>query len=173
MGERGPLPQSRAARVLSMNASRRPLPPKGGEPEPAAAVDDEPLPESPPSLLSKVGRLEWRRLQPILERRGHWKARFHDTVVGLCVAKEDWTYAKQLLDKEGRILQVPVLTATGDETGRMKSVTHPAWKMKREAKREIDEACKHLGLTPASEPRVRVDGGRKERKQGAYERRQK
>lgn len=148
MGRRGPLPQSREARLLAGNPGKRPLPAPGGGIAhllsgyvPPAEVDLGPVPE-PPKPLTGEARAEWDRVAPELHRRG-WLRPVETTALYVyCRSWEEWRRAEEGLRR-----------ALADPKAKASDVR--VWQsIVRSAERFTLRMGREFGMTPASRARL-------------------
>ena len=96
-----------------------------------------PIP-SPPSVLDKHGKAEWKRVAPILHARGHLDAGAVSTLENYCRSVALCRTYTATLDAEGHVI-------TGG-TGPQK---HPAFNMLMSVMREQRLLAAELAITPA------------------------
>lgn len=92
---------------------------------------------SPPGGLNDHGRAEWKRVAPILHRRGHLTDDTLATLESYCRAVGLARAYNALMDDEGHVLK-----------GERGAQSHPAFKMLMGVMREIRLLAAELGLTP-------------------------
>jgi P27 family predicted phage terminase small subunit len=152
MGRRGPPPKPTKLRELEGNPSRRPL--NDREPKPKAG-------RVPcPTWLSAEAKAEWRRIVPELKRLGLLTTVDRTALACYCQAHAELVQATRTLDKEGRVVKVPVVawdkgSGTHEVVGH-KLQTHPAVRLQRDAFGRVKQFLAEFGLTPASRSRLRT-----------------
>lgn len=125
------------------NPGKRPLP---------ASPTFAPLEVRPPRQLSPQAKLLWRRLVREFAASGLLRATDREALVVYC---DLWaTYE----DAMAKVRQFGALVRTrSKDSGTPAIVVSPAWRVARDAKREMDSLWSRFGLTPID--RARLDAG--------------
>ncbi len=144
---RGPPPKPTRLKILEGNPGRRPI--SDREPAPKAATP------ALPAWLSKEAKAEWKRIVPELRRLGLLTLVDRAALAAYCQAYAELASLTQLLDEEGRVLDVDVFDKAGAVTGSKKQA-HPAARLQRDAFGRVKQFVTEFGLTPASRTRVRA-----------------
>ena len=153
MGERGPVPQPTALRLL--NGETRPSQINYNEPQP---TEEEVV---PPEGMSDEALKVWYSMSADLIRTGVLKAWDNLAYAEFCEAAVTAREAQRALDEEGEVIDSPIIDRQGKVTGHRTAV-NPWWKVRREASTAIFAGAARFGLTPADRTRIQVDnGGRK------------
>lgn len=147
MGRRGPSPTPSRLQELRGNPGKRAI--NRHEPKPAIGAVC-------PSWLSKLAKIEWKRIAPELERLGLLTMVDQTALASYCQAHAELIEATKRLDKDGRIIDIPVYNKTGEEVGSIQK-QHPAVKLQRDAFTRVKQFLAEFGLTPASRARLQVD----------------
>jgi P27 family predicted phage terminase small subunit len=144
----GRRPKPSKLKKLAGNPGRRPLP---KEPELALGVP------TCPGWLSKEAKEEWKRIVPQLKKARLLVLIDRVALAAYCQAWAELAQATEMLDREGRIIEQPVVSsATGKKTGAVKKA-HPAVKHQRDAFAQVKKFLIEFGLSPAS--RSKAAGG--------------
>lgn len=120
-----------------------------------------------PSWLSKAARAEWKRIVPELDRLGILTHVDRVALAAYCQATAELEEATEILNREGRIITVPIVVRnkqTGEEkvVGEKKAV-HPATRVQKEAYAHIRQFITEFGLTPSSRSRIHATPQEEER----------
>jgi len=99
---------------------------------------------SPPRWLGSVARAEWRRVAPMLHKRGLMARRFVAALAGYCRAYGELVEAQRLIELEGR-------TVTTDKGN---VIQHPAVGMANRAADQLRAYLVEFGLSPSAEGRL-------------------
>jgi P27 family predicted phage terminase small subunit len=148
MGRRGPVPKPTRLKLLEGNPGKRPIP--GNEPVPP--------PGRPvcPSWLPAEAKAEFERVVPILADMGLLASADQAVLIGYCVSIAELEQATRQLEKDGRVIDVPIVNKSGDIVGhRMRP--HPLLTFQRDALGRLKALAPELGLTPAGRPRLTVN----------------
>lgn len=111
-----------------------------------------------PSWLSEQGKTEWRRITPELKRLHLLTVVDRAALAAYCQAYAELEEATELLNKEGRIITVPIMGNVDKEWVQVgeKKVAHPANRLQRDGFARVKQFLAEFGLTPAS--RARLEG---------------
>jgi len=145
MGLRGPLPKPTRLRILQGNPGKRALP--KGEPQPKPGIP------RCPRWLSANAKAEWRRIVPELKRLGLLTIADLAGLCAYCQAFAELQDATRTIDREGRIVTVPVLNGKGEHVGDIRKA-HPAVKLQRDAFARVKSFLCEFGLSPATRPKL-------------------
>lgn len=144
MGLRGNPPVPTA--ILKLRGSQR-----------AAKRTKEPQPKvegaTCPEWLSAEAKTEWRRIVPELRRLGLLTLVDRTALAAYCQAHAELRLATETVDKEGRVIEEPIVDKEGDVVGH-KLKPHPAVKMQRDAMQRIKQFIAEFGLSPSARARV-------------------
>jgi P27 family predicted phage terminase small subunit len=143
----GRRPKPTKQKKLSGNPGRRPLPP---EPKLEAGIP------TCPDWLSQEGKEEWRRLIPQLKKARMLVAIDRAALAACCQAWAEFEIATKTLDKEGRIIDEPIVRG-GEQIGTIKKA-HPAKKQQADALSRLKSLLIEFGLTPASRSKAAAGG---------------
>ncbi len=152
MAKRGRPPKSRAARVLSGNAGKRPLPPVDDAPlapgevsaeQSAREVASLPVPQAP-KHLGAAAREEWQRLAPIMVRQGLLRQLDLAAFEQRCEVYSRWRKAKAVVARKG---------LTYEHNGLYRK--RPEVQIMAECERLMRQFDSEYGLTPAARARVK------------------
>lgn len=152
MGRRGPPPKPTRLKEIAGNPGKRPL--NSREPKPEAGAPGM------PSWLSTEAKAEWRRIVPALEQLGLVTKVDRTALAAYCQAHAELADATKLLDKEGRVVEEPIVQRCREMGETVESVIgfkkklHPAVRLQRDAFARVKAFLGEFGLTPASRTRV-------------------
>ena len=138
MGARGPAPKPTALKIIEGNPGRRPL--NRAEPKPSPIAPDC------PAWLDKVGKAEWRRIAPELERLGLLTGVDLVAMAGYCQSYSRWRACLTVLAKEG----LTVETSSGYLMPR------PEVAIGNRALVDMRAFCVQFGLTPSARSRMQL-----------------
>lgn len=138
----GPNPQSSEMRLMK---GRSPGRDSGGRVVNVAPEHERAAPD-PPRWLPTEARAEWDRVVPGLAKLGLLKREDCAALTAYCCAWDSFTQAMQELAKGPRYIP----TSTGGLTG------HPALRDAAQAQQMLRQWASEIGLTPASESRLRA-----------------
>ena len=110
----------------------------------AIAADKAETVPSPPRWLGSVARAEWRRVAPMLHKRGLMARRFVAALAGYCRAYGELVEAQRLIEAEGR-------TVTTDKGN---VIQHPAVGMANRAADQVRAFLVEFGMSPSAEGRL-------------------
>lgn len=152
MAKRGRRPKPTRVRELEGNPSKRPY--NRREPQPTEGR------VTCPSWLSTKGKAEWKRITPELRRMRLLTIVDRAALAAYCQAYAELEEATEILNREGRIIIVPITyrdKQTGEEKiSGEKRVAHPANKLQRDGFARVKQFLAEFGLTPAS--RAKLEG---------------
>lgn len=155
MGRRGPPPKPTRLAELQGNPGKRPL--NRREPKPEGEIG------SVPKWFCAEAKAEWRRILPELKRLTLATILDRAALSAYCLAWAELVDATQMLEQEGRYLQVPVVGTKRHGKGVSEPVIlgytqkqHPAVKLQRDAFTRVKQFLAEFGLTPASRSRLEV-----------------
>jgi P27 family predicted phage terminase small subunit len=132
-----------ALKKLQGNAGKRKL--NAREPKPKLGVPEMPM------HLSKLAKVAWRRLIPILSAMKVLTVADGDALGGYCSAITQWILSDAAIAKYG------ILTAELDEsTGTSILRTNPAVRVRSDALRHMRSFESEFGLTPASRSKLSI-----------------
>jgi P27 family predicted phage terminase small subunit len=106
-----------------------------------------------PSHLTKEARREWKRVLPLLLRRGSLTESDGTALALYAETFARWVAAKKEIEERGIVCDVVVLNSNGQPVTTRK--TNPALKIAENCERSLGKFLKELGLTPASRERVK------------------
>jgi P27 family predicted phage terminase small subunit len=106
-----------------------------------------------PSHLTKEARREWKRVLPLLLRRGSLTESDGTALALYAETFARWVSAKRELDERGIVCDVVVLNSNGQAVTVRKP--NPALRIAENCERSLGKFLKELGLTPASRERVK------------------
>ena len=102
----------------------------------------------PPAFLSRLAKREWKRVAPLLHRRGLLEERDVAALACYCRAWSELVEAQKVLAAEGRT----TLTAQGTLK------LHPMVTVANKASDQIRGFCVEFGLSPSARMRVSTPG---------------
>jgi P27 family predicted phage terminase small subunit len=144
---KGRKPKPTRLKVLTGNPGQRPL------------NADEPMPPrgrpTCPAWLPKEAKAKWRKLVPMLDQLGLLTLADADTLAAYCVAWSELKAATDALERDGRMIEVPVVNRQGEEVGQ-RTVAHPAITHQRSALAAIRQYSALFGLDPSSRVRLKA-----------------
>lgn len=138
---RGRKPTPTALKVLRGNPGKRRL--NQDEPTPELAID-----AVPPDSLTKPGKIEWRRLAPILGRLGMLTETDTDALVGYCEAYANWRQAQQKIHQFGMVIKA--------KDPKQLPVISPYVRIAHNAMNQMRAFLVEFGMTPSSRSRIKV-----------------
>lgn len=139
MGARGPAPQPTALKLLRGNPGHQKL--NRQEPKP------RPVAPKCPDWLDLIGKREWRRIVPELDRLGLL------TTVDMAALASYCTLYSTIVQCE-RVIQAEGFTALVGEKGYLQQ--RPEVAIRQKAILAIKAFCAEFGLTPSSRGRMTV-----------------
>jgi P27 family predicted phage terminase small subunit len=142
---RGRRPKPISLKILSGTARAGRLP--KDEPRPECAAPRR------PSWITGRARAEWDRVVPLLLSLGLLSKLDLGALASYCIAVANLETETRTLEREGRIIEIPVRNRHGDEIGKRK-VAHPSVKSQRDAMAEVKSFLAEFGLSPSSRTRV-------------------
>lgn len=148
MAGRKPIPTD--LKILNGNPGKRPLPKN----EPKPLVKDQTC----PAILDSIGKVEWKRLIPELERLGLLTMADRSAITGYCVAFSKWIKAEQVLKDDGMVYKITKTDRNGTPVSDY-FMARPEVFIAHQMASLILKYCTEFGLTPSS--RVRLSAGKK------------
>lgn len=147
----GRKPKPIALRVLEGNPGHRPIPADSPEPELPAECP------APPSYLSRMAKIEWRRVAPELYRLGLLKGLDVQPLAIYCQAYADLRKAQEVLNRDG--LTYIHVNKAGEEN----LTVRPEHYIVQACMKQIKVFCTEFGMTPSSRSRLslpseKIDG---------------
>lgn len=149
MGRRGPPPTPTKLNELRGNPGKRVRNRREPQPTPGAPPC--------PRWLSAEAKAEWRRIVPELDRLGLVTLVDRTALAAYCQAHAELAQATQILEDEGRVLEVDVFNKAGEVSGSVKKL-HPAVKLQRDAFARVKQFLGEFGLSPSSRTRLQTPG---------------
>ena len=146
MGKRGPAPVPTALKILSAGRGRRPK----ASTEPAPTLGEPEM----PAWLNDEAKAEWCRIVPELSAVGVLTVVDRAALAAYCAAWSELRAATNLIDKEGRLIDVDVYARESGEKVGARRVVHPAVKLQREAFGLVKAFLVEFGLSPSSRTRI-------------------
>lgn len=146
----GRKPKPIALRVLEGNPGHRPIPADSPEPE-LPAECPEPL-----SYLSRMAKIEWRRVAPELYRLGLLKGLDVQPLAIYCQAYADLRKAQEVLNKDG--LTYIHVNKAGEEN----LTVRPEHYIVQACMKQIKAFCTEFGMTPSSRSRLSLPSEKKD-----------
>lgn len=143
---RGRKPKSLSQKVLEGNPGKRAL-----KNEPRPTLGDPPMPEG----LTADARAEWFRVLPELRKMGILAVCDGADIAGYCQARARWLQAEAIVEKEGPVVDEPVLI-NGVATKFVRKKKHPAVTVSNQAAVLMKSFAAELGLSPTSRARLDV-----------------
>ena len=147
MARKGPAPRPAKLKMLDGTYRADRDGPLG--PEPAAG--EPPMPD----WLPDRAKAEWRRLAPKLLALGLLSELDLAALTAYCVAVSELEAATRTLEKDGRLVAVPVVTKSGETVG-ARLRPHPAVAMQRSAAALVRGFQAEFGLSPSGRTRVKA-----------------
>lgn len=144
MAIRGRKPKPVELKVLEGNPGKRPLP---EVPEHSA------LTASPPEELPALGRNLWRRLVREFGETKLLQATDREALLVMC---DLWAVYCDAMAKTRAI--GTLVKATHHNSDRAAVTINPAWRVARDAIRELEQLWARFGLTPADRARIGMGG---------------
>jgi P27 family predicted phage terminase small subunit len=122
---------------------------KGRKPDQIVAGNLDKVPP-PPAWLSRLAKVEFRKIARILFDRKHLTDADIGTVAAYADALHQLADSSKMIEREGMV----VMTANGPRK-------HPAISIQINARNQVRQLAAELGLTPVSRsrPSIRDDGG--------------
>lgn len=117
---------------------------KGRKPDKIVAGNMQTVP-NPPAWLSRLGKLEWRKVAPILVERKHLTEADLGTLAAYADAAGQLAEATRLVNRDGMV----IMTDKGPRK-------HPAISIQQNARNQVRQLAAELGLTPVSRSRPSV-----------------
>jgi P27 family predicted phage terminase small subunit len=145
---RGRKPKPLALKVLAGNPGRRPLTNTPTGTKFAAGVPDC------PKHLGKVARAEWKRVTAELNAAGVLATADRGVVAAFCDAWADLVAFGQDIEKNGHMIDVPLVDRNAKPTGGTARRVNPAVRYRSEAGKRVQSLGAELGLSPASRSRI-------------------
>ncbi len=147
---RGPKPKPTETKRRNGNPGKRPL----NDREPKPSVEGLKC----PAWLSPKAKKEWKRIVPELIRLGLATMADQAPLAAYCQAVAELEDATETLDREGRLVDEPVMGYDKAERKMVLVATkkreHPAVKLQRDAFGRIKQFMCEFGLTPSSRTRL-------------------
>lgn len=153
MGRRGPAPKPTNLRLLQGNPGKRALP--KNEPKP------KPVSPKCPSWLGPIGRREWKRIAPELEKLGLFTAVDGAALEAYCQAYETMVLARKALQDHLKLTKKLTVTYI-NKFGAENEIPHPSVRIAKEAAAQVRAFCAEFGLTPSARGRMQTPGEQKE-----------
>lgn len=157
MGRRGPVPTPTTLKLLNGNPGRRPLNDREPQFTPAGV--------KPPAWLTRRAKVEWKRVAPELQAMGMLTTVDQAALASFCTAVSDVEEYTRLINREGRMVRIPLVKRNGDPVtdaaGNVMFVSkpHPALKWLAEAHRQVRAFAAEFGFSPAQRSRVKAGPG--------------
>ena len=139
---RGRKPVPTSLKVLRGNPGKRRL--NDAEPMPEAMAIDG----APPVCLSEDGKVEWRRLAPMLGRLGVLTETDVDALVAYCEAWANWKQAQQKIRQFGMVIK--------SKDPKQLPVISPYVRIAHNAMNQMRAFLVEFGMTPSSRSRIKV-----------------
>jgi P27 family predicted phage terminase small subunit len=113
-----------------------------------------------PAHLTAEARKEWKRVLPLLLRRGSLTEADATALSLYCETHARWVAAKKEIEEHGIMVEVTVLSSNGAPITTRKQ--NGALKIAENCERSLGRFLKELGLTPASREKVKPAKKREE-----------
>jgi P27 family predicted phage terminase small subunit len=114
---------------------------------------------TPPSWLHPLAKREWRRVVAEFAGSGLLKLTDLATLAAFCQAYARWKTAEAIVDAEGQTVNEPVITRSGNPTGRYRVKRHPASVIAKDERLSMLRAASLFGFDPSSRSRVHIPDG--------------
>jgi P27 family predicted phage terminase small subunit len=133
-----------------------------GHPNKRMLERKEPMPlvkdQTCPAILDSIGKTEWKRIVPELERLGLLTMADRSAITGYCVAFSKWIKAEQVLKDGGMVYKITKTDRNGNPVSDY-FMARPEVFIAHQMASLILKYCTEFGLTPSS--RVRLSAGKK------------
>lgn len=141
----GRKPKPVELKVVQGNPGKRPI-----KERPSYA----PLTDHPPDELPPLGRALWRRIIKHLKPIRVVQATDREALLVLCDLWATYSAAMELVRRHGTLIRS---RSKNDERATL--VVNPAWRVARDAARQMEGLWASFGLTPADRSRLTIGGG--------------
>ena len=110
-----------------------------------------------PEWLNADAQREWARVAPTLAQKGILKATDRAALASYCSAYARLAEAERIIDRDGQIIQDPIVSRNGDIIGH-RTKKHPAVTSSKDYAAQMLRAAALFGLNPQDRMRVAPDG---------------
>jgi P27 family predicted phage terminase small subunit len=110
-----------------------------------------------PKWLQGAAKTEWERVIPLLEDAGLLSEVDLVAISAYCQAWAELVETTKQLEKEGRVIQVPIQSASGQIIGHNPK-SHPAVRMQRDAFNRVNTFLSQFGFSPVARARLSSAG---------------
>lgn len=138
-----------ALKLLHGNPGKRPL-------DLSKEIQVAPLDPKPPEWLSVVAKREWRRLYKHLAQTKMLFATDQSFLAMYATAYAHALDAEDILRREGQIVREPIVTRSGNLTGKERIKAHPAVVIAKDARAQMVAIGRLFGLSPVSRSLVQL-----------------
>jgi P27 family predicted phage terminase small subunit len=108
---------------------------------------------TPPEFLNTEAKAEFNRIAPTLAKRGILKATDRAALASYCVAYARLAEAERLIDREGQVIQAPIVSRSGNIVGHQMK-RNPAVMNARDYHALMLRASSLFGLSPVDRQRI-------------------
>lgn len=121
----------------------------------------EPMPlvkdQTCPAFLDDIGKVEWKRIVPELDRLGLITIVDRIALAGYCDAYSKWRKAIKYIQENGLVFEYTRVDKDGKDVGKYRQ-PNPEVVMAHQSAQLILKYCQEFGLTPSA--RVRLSAGK-------------
>jgi len=107
-----------------------------------------------PEWLHPIAQREWKRIEREFSELGLLTAPDMAALAAYCQAYARWRTAEETVQHEGQMVKEPIVTRSGNSTGRYRRKKHPAVTVAKDERAAMLQAGRLFGLDPASRGRI-------------------